>query len=198
MERKLHINGIEEKSIVDGPGLRFVVFTQGCPHGCEGCHSPETHAPDGGYEVDTASLLSRFLDNPRLSGMTFSGGEPFMQPEPLCFLAEQVKASGKTLVIYTGYTGEVLVRWARREPSVARLLELTDLLVDGPYVAALRSLAFPYRGSSNQRLLTREDISALARRVPLARQFDRETYHLPPCGSCISREDSSSVGSLRA
>lgn len=168
MPYKLRINGLVEESIVDGPGMRFVVFTQGCPHKCEGCHNPDTHAPDGGYLVDTAEILDRFQDNPLLHGMTFSGGEPFMQPEALCFLAEQVKASGKSLVIYTGYTCEVLTRWSRRQHSVARLLELADILVDGLYVEKLRDLELPYRGSSNQRLLYREDIREIAAKNSLS------------------------------
>ena len=169
MRFELRINGLVEESIVDGPGMRFVVFTQGCPHACRGCHNPETHAPDGGYVVDTAEILDTFLQNPLLHGMTFSGGEPFMQAEVLCFLAEQVKASGKSLVIYTGYTCEVLARWARTEPAVDRLLNLADALIDGPYREDQRNLELDYRGSANQRLLYSEDIRDIIQGHPLAR-----------------------------
>ena len=162
MGYKLRINGLVEESIVDGPGMRFVVFTQGCPHRCDGCHNPDTHPSEGGYVVDTEEILALFLNNPLLHGMTFSGGEPFMQPDALCFLAEQIKASGKSLVIYTGYVCETLTRWARQVRSVERLLELVDVLVDGPYVEKLRDLELPHRGSSNQRLLYREDIREIA------------------------------------
>lgn len=170
MRYKLRVNGIVEESIVDGPGLRFVVFTQGCPHRCPGCHNPDTHAPEGGRLAETAEILARFMENPLLHGMTFSGGEPYMQPDALCFLAEQVKASGKSLVVYTGYTCEALTRWSRQQRSVARLLELTDLLIDGPYLEELRDLELPYRGSRNQRLLYREDIREIARQDALSFQ----------------------------
>ena len=95
MEFKLRISGIVEESIVDGPGLRFVVFTQGCPHHCKGCHNPQTHDFNGGEERDVRAIFEMFMENPLLSGITFSGGEPFVQPQPLCILGPSCERGGK-------------------------------------------------------------------------------------------------------
>ena len=148
----LRLSGIVEESIVDGPGLRFVLFTQGCPHGCKGCHNPETHSLEGGFIRDVDELLAVYDENPLLAGVTFSGGEP-------C-----IRDRGGDVVTYTGYTYESLLARAERgdAPEIARLLELTDLLIDGPYLEALRDLDLPFRGSSNQRLLDREQRRQLA------------------------------------
>ena len=160
---ELRVNGLVEESIVDGPGLRYVVFTQGCPHHCAGCHNPETHASDEGYTVQTEDIVTLFSENPLLSGITFSGGEPFLQPEALCAIAVQVKAFGGSVVTYTGYTFEQLCSIAPDNPAMAQLLALTDILVDGPYVESLRDLeGLRFRGSSNQRLLERADMIRLA------------------------------------
>ncbi|MBB5263222.1 anaerobic ribonucleoside-triphosphate reductase activating protein [Catenibacillus scindens] len=150
---KLKISGIIDESIVDGPGLRFTVFTQGCPHRCQGCHNPQTHDFDGGSWMDTDEIMARFDEDPLLAGMTFSGGEPFCQPEPLWELARQVKARGKNIVIYSGYTFDQLKEMAVKDEWVEKLLRMCDLLVDGPYVEGLRDLDLLFRGSSNQRIL---------------------------------------------
>lgn len=161
---RLRLSGIVEESIVDGPGLRLVLFTQGCPHGCKGCHNPETHDPEGGFVRHVEEILAQYDENPLLDGVTFSGGEPFLQAGALCAVAEKVRARGGDVITYTGYTYEALLARTERgaEPDAARLLELTDLLVDGPYVEALRDLELPFRGSSNQRLLDRKQRRALA------------------------------------
>lgn len=148
---KLRIAGTIQDSIVDGPGIRFVIFTQGCPHHCPGCHNPQTHDFAGGYEADTEELLQKIYGNPILSGATFSGGEPFCQAEALVPIAEAVKAHGKHLMIYTGYLYEQLL--AMEDPSVQKLLELADVLVDGPFILAERNLTLQYRGSENQRVI---------------------------------------------
>ena len=157
----LRVHGVVEDSIVDGPGLRFVVFTQGCQHACPGCHNPATHSLGGGYETTPQSLLGQFATNPLLAGVTFSGGEPFLQPGPLATLAELVHALGKTVVVYTGYTLEALYPLAQQNPDVLSLLEQTDLLIDGPYIAALRELDSGLKGSSNQRVLDKQARNAL-------------------------------------
>lgn len=149
--KPLRIAGTVQDSIVDGPGLRYVVFTQGCPHHCPGCHNPQTHDFQGGKEADTGLILEQISQNPVLSGVTFSGGEPFAQAEALVPLAETVKDMGKHLMVYTGYLLEDL--WSMEDSHVKRLLELTDILVDGPYIQAERDLTLPYRGSSNQRVI---------------------------------------------
>ena len=150
----MQLSGIVEESIVDGPGLRYVLFTQGCPHHCKGCHNPQTHSFEGGFPFTAEAALAQIRENPLLAGVTFSGGEPFAQAEALCAVAEGVRALGKNVVAYTGYTYEQLL--ARTDIWTRRLLEMIDLLIDGPYVEELRDLELQFRGSSNQRLLDRE------------------------------------------
>lgn len=157
----LRLNGLIEESIVDGPGLRYVLFTQGCPHHCHGCHNPDTHDPTAGYEKPVSEIIAQFEENPLLTGITFSGGEPFMQPRPLVTLAQTVHAANKNIVTYTGFVFEKLVLLAQEDEGIAALLEVSDILIDGPYKHELRSLELRFRGSTNQRILSREDRRAL-------------------------------------
>lgn len=166
----LRLSGVERESIVDGPGLRYVLFTQGCPHRCPGCHNPQTHPAEGGVMREISGLLGEYAQNPLLSGMTFSGGEPFMQAAALSVLARRVHEAGGDIVTYTGYSYEQL-RGMESDESVRALLEQTDLLIDGPYVEALRDLDLAFRGSSNQRLLGRAERSALDNRSHLKNGF---------------------------
>lgn len=150
----LQICGIEPESIVDGPGFRYVIFTQGCPHHCVGCHNPESHPFTGGRPLGLDEVLSAFDENPLLSGVTFSGGEPFCQAAALLPIAEAIHARKKTVVTFTGYTYDTLR--AMRDPAVDALLKETDILVDGPYIEAERDLSLRFRGSRNQRVLRLE------------------------------------------
>ena len=142
-------------SIVDGPGLRFTVFTQGCPHRCPGCHNPETHDPAGGREASVAELTAQLLSNPLTDGLTLSGGEPFCQPEPLAELAKLVHGAGKDVACYTGWTYEQLLE--KNDPAVNALLAEVDLLIDGPFVLEQRNLELRFRGSENQRLINMKE-----------------------------------------
>lgn len=154
---QLRISGVIEESIVDGPGFRYVIFTQGCPHGCPGCHNPQTHDFNGGTLIDPLCLLPEIDENPLLSGVTFSGGEPFVQPKALLPLAREIKKRGLHLLIYSGYTYEQLSALARTDQAIAELLRLCDTLIDGPYVEEERDLTLQFRGSSNQRILQLRD-----------------------------------------
>jgi anaerobic ribonucleoside-triphosphate reductase activating protein len=147
----MRIAGLVQDSIVDGPGLRFTVFTQGCPHRCEGCHNPETHDPAGGSERTTAEIIRQMLGNPLTDGLTLSGGEPFLQAADCAEIAEAAKRAGLNIWAYSGWTFEELMNMT--EPAVRQLLELTDVLVDGPFVLSQRSLGIKWRGSKNQRLI---------------------------------------------
>lgn len=138
-------------SIVDGPGLRFTVFTQGCPHHCPGCHNPETHDPAGGREISVEELARIMLGNPLTDGLTLSGGEPFLQAEECAALARIARGRGLNVWAYTGYTYEKLLE--EGEPARLALLEALDVLVDGPFVLARKSYDALFRGSDNQRLL---------------------------------------------
>lgn len=150
---ELRISGIIRESVVDGPGIRFVVFTQGCPHHCPGCHNPNTHPFDGGKLVDTAKVLEEAAKNPLLKGVTLSGGEPFCQPGPLAALAKELRELGLDVMVYSGYTFEQLLEQAETEPDVMNLLRQTDVLVDGRFMEAEKSLNLRFRGSANQRIL---------------------------------------------
>lgn len=150
---EIRIAGTVAESIVDGPGIRFVVFAQGCQHRCPGCQNPETHPLDGGKLTTVEELFDQIKEQKLLKGVTFSGGEPFLQAPAFAQLGKLVKASGLDLVVYTGYLFEELLAWQKEEPAVGELLEQTDLLVDGPFLLAERDLNLPYRGSRNQRIL---------------------------------------------
>ena len=150
---KLRIAGILPESVVDGPGLRYTVFVQGCPHHCPGCHNPQTHDPLGGYVADSDDLIAAMREDPLISGLTLSGGEPFCQAEALLPLARAARAAGLDVIAYSGYTLEQLLALAEKEPPVLQLLRLTDTLIDGPYREAERDLSLSFRGSANQRII---------------------------------------------
>lgn len=147
----MRIAGTVNDSIVDGPGLRFTVFTQGCPHRCPGCHNPNTHDPAGGYDVGTDEIVRQIRKNPLLSGVTLSGGEPFMQSTECLVIAKAAHDAKLNVWAYTGYTWEHLMK--ENEPDRMALLREVDVLVDGPYIADKRSLELDFCGSSNQRLI---------------------------------------------
>lgn len=149
----VRLAGVIRESIVDGPGIRFVVFAQGCPHHCPGCHNPATHDPFGGYIADTERLFAEFQKNPLLAGITLSGGDPFCQPYPLADLARQVHGAGKNVIAYTGYTIEYLLAHLEENPGWRELLEQVDVLIDGPFIQAQKSLMLHFRGSANQRTI---------------------------------------------
>lgn len=156
---KMRIAGVVNDSIVDGPGLRLAVFAQGCPHHCPGCHNPQTHDFDGGEVADTEEIIEKMIKNPLLDGVTLTGGEPFCQPEACMEIARAAHAAGLNVWSYTGYTFEHLLKEGT-EPQRALLREL-DVLVDGPFLLARRTLNCRFRGSNNQRLiLVRESLDA--------------------------------------
>ncbi len=150
---QIRIAGTVSESIVDGVGFRYVIFTQGCPHGCPGCQNPQTHDFGGGRLVDTDELFRECIEDPLNTGVTFSGGEPFCQAEPLCELAERFRERGLSVWSFSGWTFEELLEKSEREESVKRLLERLDVLVDGKFLEEQKSLSLQFRGSSNQRLI---------------------------------------------
>lgn len=150
-------------SIVDGHGLRFTVFTQGCPHHCPGCHNPDTHDPAGGREVSVEELSAQLGKNPLLEGLTLSGGEPFAQAAACAALAREAHRKGLTVWTYSGYLFEHLRDSG--DPDWTALLAETDVLVDGPFVQSLHSHDLQWRGSRNQRLIDVPATRALGRVV---------------------------------
>lgn len=150
---EIKIAGTVSESIVDGPGFRYTIFVQGCPHNCRGCHNPQTHDFDGGKLVDTDELFGECIDDPLNKGVTFSGGEPFCQPKPLYELGKRFKERGLSLWCYSGWTFEELYGKAETNGDIAALLSILDVLVDGRFVEERKSLALQFRGSDNQRLV---------------------------------------------
>ncbi|MDR3207524.1 MAG: anaerobic ribonucleoside-triphosphate reductase activating protein [Oscillospiraceae bacterium] len=150
-EETLRVAGVVKESIVDGPGLRYVIFTQGCPHRCEGCHNAHSWPTEGGQFRAVDALLAEIRHDSLLTGVTLSGGEPFLQARPLAALAQRVKALGLTVWLYTGYRWEELL--AENDPHRLALLEHTDVLVDGRFDQTRKSYAARFRGSLNQRLI---------------------------------------------
>ncbi|MGE5632766.1 MAG: anaerobic ribonucleoside-triphosphate reductase activating protein [Caulobacteraceae bacterium] len=148
---ELRLAGIVKESVVDGPGFRYVIFAQGCTHGCKGCHNPDTHDLCGGYTVDIQNILEDIRNSKYIDGVTFSGGEPFLQAEPFIAIAEKLKEANIDIVCYTGYTYEQLLE--SKNESRIKLLKLIDTLIDGPYIEELKDLSLTYRGSRNQRII---------------------------------------------
>ena len=148
---RISLSGVTGDSIVDGPGLRLTIFTQGCLHHCPGCHNPQTHDPEGGSWADTEDILAAAAENPLLDGITLSGGDPFMQPVPCLALAEGAHKIGLNVWTYTGYTWEALLE--ENDAEKLALLKETDVLVDGPFLLAERSLELRFCCSRNQRLI---------------------------------------------
>lgn len=145
----LQVSGVVQESFVDGPGVRYTLFLQGCRHACPHCQNPGTHDPLGGYSVGGGSILNEISTNRFLDGVTFSGGEPFLQAEQLVPLAAKLRKQGYHLMAYSGFTWERLLA----DGGKRQLLELMDVLVDGPYLHSERSLALQWRGSKNQRVI---------------------------------------------
>ncbi len=149
----IKLAGLVADSIVDGPGFRFTVFAQGCPHHCEGCHNPDTHDFNGGRYADCDKIIEKIKENKLTAGVTFSGGEPFCQPMPCAYMAEKLKASGYHLMAFTGYTFEKLLEMSKEDENVKKFLNLLDVIIDGKFILAQRSLELRYKGSKNQRTI---------------------------------------------
>lgn len=147
----LNLAGIAGDSIVDGPGIRTTFFAQGCPHHCPGCHNPETWPFEGGTPMAEEDLVEIVRQNPLCRGVTFSGGEPFAQAAGFARLARLLRQEGYEVAAYTGYTLEALLE--KGTPEQRDLLQELDVLIDGPFLLAERSLELNFRGSRNQRVL---------------------------------------------
>ena len=139
---------IQYDSVVDGAGLRMVIWTQGCPHHCKNCHNPQTWDFDGGFIKDTAKLIEDLKKGFYHDGLTLSGGEPLHQPKPLLEIVRAAKAMGLNVWCYTGYVYENI-----SDPDQLALIREVDVLVDGPFIEDLKSMDALYRGSTNQRLI---------------------------------------------
>ena len=148
----MRLSGITPESLVDGPGLRYVIFTQGCFHRCPNCHNPDSWDIDAGklFFVKEIIRIIRKL-NKNIQGITFSGGEPFLQAYELAQIAKEARKIGLDVVTYTGFAYEELIRM--NDSGVNALLFSSDILIDGKYIHELKSASTQFCGSSNQRII---------------------------------------------
>jgi len=149
----MKIAGLIHDSIVDGPGLRYVVFTQGCSLCCEGCQNPDTWDPDGGSEITIDEIIKDFLSNPLTDGLTLSGGEPFEQAADCASLAAASREAELSVWVFTGKTFEEIYSESKVDDDIFKLLTLTDVLVDGRFILKERTLSLKWCGSTNQRVI---------------------------------------------
>lgn len=141
---------IQPDSIVDGAGIRTVIWFQGCLHNCQFCHNPETHDLNGGYESTLEDIIKEIASLKYQNGITLSGGDPFFQPEAALEIAKFAHSIGLNVWAYTGFLYEALISGTKER---RKLLENIDVLVDGKFEIANKSLDCKFRGSTNQRLI---------------------------------------------
>lgn len=153
MNTNIRLAGIVNESIVDGPGIRLVVFAQGCPHRCPGCHNPQTHDFNGGRVISIEDIVEMVSKNPLLDGLTLSGGEPFVQARALSLLGQSINKLGMNVITYTGYTYEYLMENADDDNYWMSLLDCTYILIDGRFEIDKKNLLLPFTGSENQRII---------------------------------------------
>lgn len=144
---------LQSDSIVDGEGIRTVIWTQGCPHHCKGCHNPETHDFQGGALVDLKEIYQEIDKLEGQTGITFSGGDPFMQPKECSLIASYAKELGYNIWCYTGFTFEELLTMSKTKKEIMNFLKNIDVLVDGKFEEDKKDLTLKFRGSSNQRII---------------------------------------------
>ena len=154
LDPSIRLFGTADDSIVDGPGIRYVIFTQGCSKNCPGCHNPKSQPYDEGYLATADELMAAIEANPLLSGVTLSGGEPFDQAAALLPFVKRLKSERPHLSLwaFSGYLYEDLLEGRPTEAARDLLAEM-DVLVDGPYMESLRTFDLLWRGSSNQRII---------------------------------------------
>ncbi len=150
---RLAYDEIQSDSIVDGEGIRSVIWFQGCSHNCLGCHNPETHDFNAGVEKSIEELKQEIKELEFQKGVTFSGGDPMMQIEALEELAAYVQECGMNVWCYTGFTFEEILELAKKNEHYMNALKYIDVIVDGKFVMDLKSFDVQFRGSSNQRII---------------------------------------------
>ena len=149
---KIRIAGFEKHSSVNGPGVRYVLFTQGCPHHCQGCQNPDTWSKSGGVEYECKDIIDDILNTKYIDGVTISGGDPLLQAPAILEIVTALKEKNYNIWCYTGWTYEEIDS-LKVSLEAKKILEFIDVLVDGPFVLSLLSTTCIYRGSTNQRLI---------------------------------------------
>lgn len=146
---KIRLSGIAYESLVNGPGIRRVFFSQGCNHNCKGCFNKDTHDFNGGEEKDIDELVKDTLRNPFIKGVTFSGGDPFERSKEFTYMARKFKKAGINIWSYTGYKFEEIIK----DDEKLELLKNIDVLVDGKFEEEKKKDNLKFKGSSNQRII---------------------------------------------
>lgn len=146
---KIRVLDIAYETMADGPGLRTSIYCAGCAHHCPGCHNPQSWKFENGHKMSIDDLMQVIKDDD-ISNVSFSGGDPFYQVEGFTELARRIKTeTDKTIWCWTGFTYEEILA----DSHLSMLLPYLDVLVDGPYIEALRDTQLHFRGSSNQRII---------------------------------------------
>lgn len=149
----IRLAAILPESLVNGPGIRRVLFSQGCSHNCDGCFSPHTHSYEEGTWISMDEIIQGISSNPLLRGVTFSGGDPFEQAEKFAYIAKAVKKLGLSIWCYTGYTFEYILANKSKRKGWEELISYIDVIVDGKFEKDKANSSLKYRGSSNQRII---------------------------------------------
>ena len=144
---------LQTDSIVDGPGLRAVLWTQGCKHHCKGCQNPQTWSFDGGGLIPVKAVLDEIDKLEYHTGLTLSGGDPMYQVKPCLEIVKHARKKSLNIWVYTGFTWEELIKLSKKEPIYLDFLKEIDVLVDGRFILEERDLSLLFRGSKNQRLI---------------------------------------------
>lgn len=153
MDKNIRLAGIAYESLVNGPGMRRVFFSQGCVHNCKGCFNVDTHDFNGGELLNMDELILDVKENPMLKGITFSGGDPLEQAEKFVYMAKAFKEIGLNIWCYTGYTFEYLRENSNEKNKWNELLNNIDVLVDGKFIENQKQDGLKFRGSLNQRII---------------------------------------------
>lgn len=157
-------------SIVDGEGIRTVLWTQGCLHKCPGCQNPQTHSFTDGFILDIEEVKKQIDDLEGQDGITFSGGDPFYQVDECIEIAKYIKSKKMSIWCYTGFTYEVLLKLSLDNSKILEFLKLIDVLVDGPFILEKKSLDCAFRGSTNQRIINTKE-SLKSKKVVLVEKY---------------------------
>ena len=153
MKDTIRLAGIAYESLVNGPGIRRVFFSQGCNHNCKGCFNPETHDFLGGEEKNINELIEDVYKNPMIKGITFSGGDPFERAEEFAYMAKAFKEKNLNIWSYTGYTFEYIINNLESRTGWKELINNLDVLVDGRFEEDKAVDGLKFRGSTNQRII---------------------------------------------
>lgn len=164
---------IQTDSVVDGEGIRTVIWTQGCSHNCKGCHNPETHDFNKGFLKPVNELINEIRNLEFQDGVTLSGGDPFMQVDAVLEIAKFCKSINLNVWCYTGFTFDNLLLMSKTNSNVLELLKNIDVLIDGKFILEEKSYALKFRGSKNQRIIDVKK-SLVQEKVVLVLEYNKE------------------------